>query len=56
MTEATRYDFELAGCTPEPLMTYLKALGILRLVSEQKDPAARGWWKNDVFCLRSSLV
>ncbi len=45
----------LAGCTPEPLMCYLKALGILRLVSEQKDPEARGWWKNDVFWLRSLL-
>ncbi|MBN2559624.1 MAG: type I-U CRISPR-associated protein Csx17 [Phycisphaerae bacterium] len=44
---------ELPGCTPEPLMAYLKALGILRLVSEQKDEEARGWWKKDVFWLRS---
>lgn len=36
-------------------MAYLKALGVLRLVSEQKDGAARGWWKNDVFRLRSTL-
>jgi CRISPR-associated protein Csx17 len=49
------YDLALPGCTPEPLMAYLKALGILRLVSEQKDKEARGWWKNDVFWLRSSL-
>jgi len=49
-----RYDLRLPGCTPEPLMAYLKALGILRLVSEQKDPDARGWWKNDVFWLRST--
>jgi len=48
-----RHDLELAGCTPEPLMAYLKALGILRLVSEQKDKNARGWWKNDVFWLRA---
>lgn len=47
------HDLELPGCTPEPLMAYLKALGILRLVSEQKDEEARGWWKNDVFWLRS---
>jgi len=53
--ETSRHDIELAGCTPEPLMAYLKALGILRLVSEQKDGEARGWWKNDVFWLRSSL-
>jgi CRISPR-associated protein Csx17 len=48
-------DLELAGCAPEPLMAYLKALGILRIVSEQKDKGARGWWKNDVFWLRSTL-
>lgn len=54
MTE-TMYDIPLAGCTPEPLMSYLKALGILRLVSEQKDAGARGWWQNDVFWLRSML-
>lgn len=53
MAEPQRFDLELSGCTPEPLMAYLKALGILRLVSEQKDPDARGWWKNDLFWLRS---
>ena len=55
MPEPQRFDLELPGCTPEPLMAYLKALGILRLVSEQKDQNARGWWKNDVFWLRSPL-
>lgn len=55
MAEPPRFDLELPGCTPEPLMAYLKALGILRLVSEQKDPDARGWWKHDVFWLRSTL-
>jgi len=55
MAKITRHDLELSGCTPEPLMNYLKALGILRLVSEQKDPEARGWWQNDVFWLRSTL-
>ena len=46
---------ELHGCTPEPLMSYLKALGIFRLVSEQKDRSARAWWENDKFMLRSAL-
>lgn len=55
MPEAQRFDVELCGCTPEPLMAYLKALGILRLVSEQKDRDARAWWKNDVFWLRSTV-
>lgn len=36
-------------------MAYLKALGIFRLVSEQKDSSARAWWKNDSFFLRSGL-
>lgn len=55
MTETTHHDLKLAGCTPKPLMAYLKAMGILRLVGEQKDKGARGWWKNDVFWLRSTL-
>lgn len=49
------HDIELAGCAPEPLMAYLKALGILRLVGEQRDSAARGWWRSDAFWLRSVL-
>lgn len=50
-----QYEHELRGCTPEPLMAYLKALGIFRLVSEQKDRSARAWWQNDVFILRTTL-
>ena len=46
---------KLRGCAPEPLMAYLKALGIFRLVAEQKDPTARAWWQNDDFFLRSAL-
>lgn len=48
-------DLQLAGCRPEPLAHYLKALGILRLVSEQIDPDARGWWADDMFWLRTKL-
>jgi CRISPR-associated protein Csx17 len=39
-------------------MNYLKALGVLRLVSEDAtdgDAAARGCWRNDVFILHSKL-
>ena len=46
---------KLLGCKPEPLMSYLKALGIFRLVAEQQDQQARAWWGNDVFTLRSTL-
>ena len=36
-------------------MAYLKAVGIFRLVSEQKDSSARAWWQNDSFYLSSDL-
>ena len=45
----------LTGCSPTPLAHYLKALGILRLVSNQKDSAARGWWKEESFHLATRL-
>lgn len=48
-------DLRLAGCTPEPIGAYLKALGVLRLVAEQADPDARGWWRGEYFYLRTRL-
>jgi CRISPR-associated protein Csx17 len=45
----------LKGCSPAPLANYLKALGILRLVGEQADANARGWWDGDRFCVLSKL-
>jgi len=45
----------LAGCSPTPLAHYLKALGILRLVAEQKDESVRGWWRDETFHLASKL-
>ncbi len=46
----------LAGCSPTPLAHYLKALGVLRLVGEQKDKYVRGWWRNETFHLVTSLT
>ena len=46
-------DLNLHGCTREPLAGYLKALAVLRIVSEQKDRNARGFWKGNSFVLRS---
>jgi CRISPR-associated protein Csx17 len=43
----------LTGCSPTPLAHYLKALGILRLVAEQADSHARGWWKDEGFHVAS---
>jgi CRISPR-associated protein Csx17 len=51
----TDHTIPLRGCTPDPLMNYLKALGVLRLVSEQADPSARGWWQGDAFFLQTTL-
>lgn len=45
----------LAGCRLEPLGSYLKALGILRLVATQLDVGARGWWEGETFRLDSFL-
>ncbi len=50
-----RTDIALAGCNPTPLAGYLRALAVLRLVSEQVDAQAQGWWENDVFHLNSTL-
>lgn len=44
----------LDGCTPTPLASYLKALGVLRLVAEQLDPTARGFWDGERFVLVST--
>jgi CRISPR-associated protein Csx17 len=44
----------LNGCAPIPLAHYLKALGILRLVSEQVDLTASGSWLNDHLSLHLS--
>lgn len=53
----------LNGCAPTPLADYLKALGVLRLISspdsnvtgEAADPNARGWWENERFHLKTIL-
>jgi CRISPR-associated protein Csx17 len=54
-TDPPTFDVELTGCRPEPLASYLKALGVLRLVAEQKDKDASGCWHGEHFVLRSVL-
>jgi len=44
-------DLVLSGCKPEPLGSYLKALGVFRILSEQLDPNATARWDNDQFVL-----
>ena len=48
-------DFTLNGCSPVPLAHYLKALGVLRLIAEQRDLNANARWRGDVFELSASL-
>jgi CRISPR-associated protein Csx17 len=43
------------GCTATPFGGYLKALGVLRLISDQADSEARGWWAGETFTMESSL-
>jgi CRISPR-associated protein Csx17 len=50
-----RHLHELGGCAPTPIAHYLKALAILRLVAEQADPSARGFWRGASFCLVTTL-
>ena len=51
----TDHIHKITGCSPAPLALYLKALGILRIVAEQADSSARGWWQNEHFCLMTKL-
>ena len=45
----------LTGCQPTPLASYLKAVAVLRLVTEQRDPEARGCWTAAGFALTTAL-
>ncbi len=49
------YAHKLEGCSPTPLASYLKAVGVLRLICEQRDANVRGYWKGEVFCLVTKL-
>ncbi|MCX6942921.1 MAG: type I-U CRISPR-associated protein Csx17 [Verrucomicrobia bacterium] len=45
----------LPGCSPTPLAAYLKALGILRVLSQQcPDAQAKGYWRGNAFTLVST--
>jgi len=48
-------EIRLTGCTPEPLLSYLKALGVFRLVAEQADAKATLSWRGGVAVLQTSL-
>lgn len=51
----TLHELSFAGCRPEPLGSYLKALGVLRLVGEQADDGAVARWDAHGFTMQSTL-
>ncbi len=51
-------EIRLGGCNPEPLMHYLKALGVLRTLTDDEgngDPHVAGAWRGGEFCLETKL-
>ncbi len=54
---AARHVHTLADCTSRPLASYLKALGVLRVLAEQRDPGVRGRWTPEgTFQIRTHLA
>lgn len=49
------HELVFGGCRPEPLGSYLKALGVIRLVSRQADPNARCRWAGESYVVRTEL-
>jgi len=49
-------EIRLEGCAPVPLAAYLKALGVFRLLAEQKDIHIRGCWRDEAFILDTVLT
>ncbi|MBX3227166.1 MAG: type I-U CRISPR-associated protein Csx17 [Labilithrix sp.] len=45
----------LTGCAPAPLAHYLKGVGVLRVIAEQRDPEARGSWQDEHFSIVTAL-
>ncbi len=51
----TTHVHRLGGCSPTPLASYLKALGVLRSVASSIDPTCRGGWRDGAFQLVTTL-
>ncbi len=56
LVEEYEMEYALDGCKHEPFSAYLKALGVLRIVGEQKDKNIRGYWKSDTFVIDTNLT
>ncbi len=51
----TRHSHEIPGARPAPLGSYLKGLGLLRLLGEQADPMAAAAWEGDTLAVTTRL-
>lgn len=52
----TLHELVLHGVRPEPLASYLKGLGIIRLIAQQKESSLRAFWRNDELVLLTKLT
>lgn len=51
-----RIDLAMDGCVPREMLSYLKALGVLKAITEGKDKSAQGFWMDgDRWVVRSVL-
>jgi len=48
-------EIKLKGCAPVPLAAYLKALGVFRLLAEQKDSHIQGCWRDEAFVIKTAF-
>ena len=46
----------LDGCSPHPLASNLKALGIFRIIAEQADPEVTAYWERNAFVLQTKMT
>ena len=46
-------EHKLYGCQTEPLSSYLKALGIFKILSEQKDEEVMCRWENNRLVIKN---
>ena len=55
-TVSERIDLAMDGCVPKDMLSYMKALGILKSIAERRDGNAQGFWRDgDQWVVRSAL-
>ena len=55
-TVSERIDLAMDGCVPKDMLSYMKALGILKAIAERRDGSAQGFWRDgDQWVVRSAL-